>query len=369
MSVRKRGEHWVVDISEKGRHRVQRVLRGVRTKAQALKAEARIRTQIFEKKFGLVERPECRFDKFVDNSFLPTKKLKKSYASIVSICKPLKTFFGKHFISEIDTEMIERYRQMRVEEKTRLDRKRSPLRVNKEMQVLSSMFTLALEKGLIASRPRTTMFRVCGERVRYLTSDEEKVLFQKLDGCEWLKGIVLFALHTGMRRGEICGLQWFDLNFERGLIHVRNTKNGKDRLIPMNATVRTLLGNQAKTSTYVFPSPRTKERLVEIKYSFVRAVKAAKIPDLRFHDLRHTAATRMGDAGADAFTLAAIFGWSDIRMAMRYTHAMEDAKRRAVEAIAVGSKRNASETPAIPVLRDHSVTNEKPAASQIAVSG
>ena len=96
---------------------------------------------------------------------------------------------------------------------------------------------------------------------------------------------------------------------------------------------------------------------------------AAKTTDLRFHDLRHTAATRMGDAGADAFTLAAIFGWSDIRMAMRFTHAMEDAKRRAVEAIAVGSKRNAGETPAIPVSCDHSVTNEKPAASQIAVSG
>ena len=258
---------------------------------------------------------------------------------------------------------------MRVQEKTRLARKRSPLRVNKEMQVLSSIFTLALEKGLIASRPRTTMFRVSGERIRYLTSDEETALFEQLDGCEWLKGIVLIALHTGMRRGEICGLQWFDMNFERGLIRVRNTKNGKDRIIPMNATVRTLLGNQAKTSTYVFPSPRTGERLVEIKYSFVRAIKGAKITDLRFHDLRHTAATRMGDAGADAFTLAAIFGWSDIRMAMRYTHAMEDAKRRAVEAIAVGSKRNAGETPAIPVSRDHSVTNEKPAASQIAVRG
>jgi hypothetical protein len=60
---------------------------------------------------------------------------------------------------------------------------------------------------------------------------------------------------------------------------------------------------------------------------------------------------------------------SDIRMAMRYTHAMEDAKRRAVEAIAIGSKRNAGETPAIPVPRDHNVTNEKPAAGQIAVSG
>src|ERR1044072_2263857 len=119
----------------------------------------------------------------------------------------------------------------------------------------------------------------------------------------------------------------------------------------MNATVRQLLetqkvlrarkaqenaekGKSQVPSPYVFPSPRTEKRLVEIKYSFVRAVKQAKITDLRFHDLRHTAATRMGDAGADAFTLAAIFGWSDIRMAMRYTHAMEDAKRRAVEAIA-----------------------------------
>jgi hypothetical protein len=89
------------------------------------------------------------------------------------------------------------------------------------------------------------------------------------------------------------------------------------------------------------------ERLVEIKWSFTKALKDAKINDLRFHDLRHTAATRMGDAGADAFTLAAIFGWSDIRMAMRYTHAMEDSKRRAVEAIAQSQ-----------ISRDHSVTNE-----------
>jgi len=88
-------------------------------------------------------------------------------------------------------------------------------------------------------------------------------------------------------------------------------------------------------------------------------VKQAKITDLRFHDLCHTAATRMGDAGADAFTLAAIFGWSDIRMAMRYTHTMEDAKRRAVEAIAVGATRATRENAATQISRDRSVTNEK----------
>jgi len=243
------------------------------------------------------------------------------------------------------------------------------------MQVLSSIFTLALEKQPISSRPRTTMLPVSSERIRY-PPDEEQRLFEQLDICEWLKPIVLIALHTGMRRGEICNLQLFDLNFDRGLIHVRNTKNGKDRIIPMNATVRQLLeaqrvlrvrkaqenadkGKSKVPSPFVFPSPPTEERLVEIKYSFVRAVKQAKITDLRFHDLRHTAATRMGDAGADAFTLAAIFGWSDIRMAMRYTHAMEDAKRRAVEAIAVGVTRATRENAAIEISRDRSVTNEK----------
>jgi hypothetical protein len=76
----------------------------------------------------------------------------------------------------------------------------------------------------------------------------------------------------------------------------------------------------------------------------------------------------MGDAGADAFTLAAIFGWSDIRMAMRYTHAMEDAKRRAVEAIAVGATRATRENQAIEISRDRSVTNEKTASTGLAVS-
>ena len=72
------------------------------------------------------------------------------------------------------------------------------------------------------------------------------------------------------------------------------------------------------------------------------------IKDFRFHDLRHTAATRMADCGADAFTLAAIFGWPDVRMALRYTHATDEAMRRAVENLVrpVGPS-------------DESVTNEK----------
>lgn len=99
----------------------------------------------------------------------------------------------------------------------------------------------------------------------------------------------------------------------------------------MNATVTELLQSLKRKSEYVFPSPKTGRKLYDVKRSFRRAVRKAGIKDFRFHDLRHTAATRMADAGADAFTLMKILGHSDIRMTSRYTHATDVAVRRAVE--------------------------------------
>jgi integrase len=350
MAIRKRGNSWYVDISEKGKARVQHVIKNARTRAEALKAEAVIRTQMFEKRYGLSEKPECRFDKFVEDSFLPSKMSRKSYQSIMYICNPLKEFFGKYQFPDIGTELVEKYKQMRISEKIKKGGTRSPVRVNKELQVLSSIFTLAMEKELISIRPKTKPFQVSCERNRFLTPEEEERLMAALDDCQWIKSIVMMALHTGMRRGEIFSLKWFDVSFEREFesINVRNTKSGKDRVIPLNSTALAMLRSLPKSSAYVFPSPRTKERLVDIKVGFTRAVKAAKLADFRFHDLRHTAATRMAARGADAFTLCSIFGWSDIRMSLRYTHAMSDAKRRAVENVAEH-----------PRPRDKNVANEK----------
>ena len=103
----------------------------------------------------------------------------------------------------------------------------------------------------------------------------------------------------------------------RGVIHIRVSKNGKDRFVPINQTVRRILEGLPRTNEYVFPSPKTKGRLIGVKFRFYNAKSDAGIKDFRFHDLRHTAATRMADGGADAFALASIFGWTDIRMALR----------------------------------------------------
>jgi len=106
-----------------------------------------------------------------------------------------------------------------------------------------------------------------------------------------------------------------------------------------------------RTATYqrtCLSEPRTKGRLIDVKGRFDLAKSEAGIKDFRFHDLRHTAATRMANRGADAFALAEIFGWSDVRMALRYTHATDEAKRRAVENLV--REKGPS---------DESVTNEK----------
>ncbi len=155
-------------------------------------------------------------------------------------------------------------------------------------------------------------------------------LLSALSHNELVRQIVIFALNTGLRRGEIFDLQWFDIDLNRSMIQIRESKSNKKRVVPINATIWTLLNGLARTSEYVFPSPKTGVRLNQIKRSFRRAVDKAGLQDFRFHDLRHTAATRMAEAGANAFTLMRILGHSDIRMTARYTHTTDAALRRAV---------------------------------------
>jgi integrase len=139
-----------------------------------------------------------------------------------------------------------------------------------------------------------------------------------------LRPIVVLALNTGMRRGEILGLEWKNVDLTRGLIYVTNTKSGKDRVIPLNQAARFALESVKQTGQRVFD-------VDWMKVAWSAALRDAKIDDFGFHDLRHTAATRLADAGTDAFTIAAILGHSTIQMSARYTHATDERKRRAVE--------------------------------------
>jgi integrase len=202
--------------------------------------------------------------------------------------------------------------------------------------------------------------RADNTRTRYLTEEEEAELFKALEGQDWLKNLVTAAIHTGMRRGELFKLKWFDVDFGRGVIHVRETKTAKDRIVPMSAAVREVFERQPKTSGVVFPSPRTGGQLVDIKHAFTLACDAAKIKDFRFHDLRHTAATRLADAGVNVVVIAEILGHGDIRSTKRYSHAMEEAKREAVEKL---SATGAGRQTAVKIAGKEKQPTKRPAAS------
>ncbi len=134
-----------------------------------------------------------------------------------------------------------------------------------------------------------------------------------------------------MRRGEIFNLKWFDLDFDRGVIQVRKTKTKLNRVVPMNRRVREIFNNQKRSSEYVFTSPKTGGRLMDVKKAFNTARREAGIPDFQLRDLRRSCATRLSDHGEELVTVAEILGHTDIRMTKRYSHGMHEWKREALE--------------------------------------
>ena len=334
MTVRKRKDtgKWVCDFYYNG-ERIVRTLKYARTKKEAEQAEAVIMNKVFKQAYGLDKKPEKKFEDFVAETFLPYSEVnKKSFQDDVYICRVLiKAFKGKN-LGQITSPMIEEFKQKFFNQPTKHGKKRSVATVNYHLAILSKIFSMAIDAGFTKINPcsKVKKFRLNNQRTRVLSEVEEKRLFSALKDNDLVKNIVTFALHTGMRRGEIFNLKWFDLDFTRDLIQIQESKTNRKRIIPINETVRSMLSGLKRKSEFVFPSPQTGGRLTDIKKGFCRATSEASILDFRFHDLRHTAATRMADNGADVFTLATILGHSDIRMTARYTHATDSAIRNAV---------------------------------------
>ena len=198
----------------------------------------------------------------------------------------------------------------------------SPASVTKELNVLKHLLGLAVEWELIPANPAHGVKppRVPAGRVRYLQPTELRAV---LEACpEWLRPIAGLAVATGMRRGEVLGLRWLDIDFKGGRIMLPQTKNGDGRIVYLNTLAQQALAvvpqGKAKPTDLVFAGePMTPEN---VSLAFLRACRSVNVSDFRFHDLRHTAASWMRMKGADIHTVALILGHKDLRMAARYQH-------------------------------------------------
>lgn len=351
MSVYKRkdtkGTRWYFDFSIKG-VRYKKALPHVTSKREALDIEAKARRAVYEGKDKqavydaaynkpAVAPPMPTVAQFIESHYMPYSKInKRSHYDDIRITQTLCDYFGEMRLDSVMAADVERFKQERRAGITKYKRERSPATVNRELGVLSRILSLAVEAELISfnSRPRIRRLRAASGRIRYLSTEEEARLFEAI-GDDWrLAAIVTLALHTGMRRGEIFKLEWKHVDFVRKIINVQDTKSGHDRVIPMSTVIEDMLQSLPRTSEYVFISDTTNANFFDVKLNWQRAKKAAGLVDFRFHDLRHTAATRMADAGADAFTIMSILGHTTFQMSARYTHATDEAKRRAVERLA-----------------------------------
>jgi len=131
--------------------------------------------------------------------------------------------------------------------------------------------------------------------------------------------LVLFALETAMRRGEILSLKWDQVDLERRTLLLPQTKNGHSRIIPLNTRAVGLLKSLPKSDERVFPISANAVRL-----TWERVRKRAGVTDLHFHDLRHEAISRFFELGLSVPEVALISGHRDPRMLFRYTHPVRE---------------------------------------------
>lgn len=161
------------------------------------------------------------------------------------------------------------------------------------------------------------------EKTRFLSADERARLLEACRADSWprLYVLVLAAMTTGARRGDLLGLTWADVDLERGEATVQRTKNNDPRVLPLvPAVVAELRRFEGKPAELVFGSPRDPFKAFCFWPRFAAAMKVAKVKGCTFHTLRHTCASVLAQNGATLIEIAQVLGHRQLQMTKRYSH-------------------------------------------------
>lgn len=211
---------------------------------------------------------------------------------------------------------------------TRYARDRSPATANRYLAALSHALSVAVKEWewLEASpMPKVTKKREPRGRTRFLDdgkhgdNERARLLAACDEGPPFLRPVVMVALATGMRRGEILGLRWHDVDLATGTVTLNETKNGERRVVPVTGAALGELQAWARAHrgvgrAHVFPGTTS------FHHAFDRAVERAGVEDFKFHDLRHTCASHLAMSGAPLLDIAAVLGHKTLSMVKRYAH-------------------------------------------------
>lgn len=307
-SLRLRGDIWYVDYHYQGRRFRERVGASKTLAVQALNKRL---AEIAEGKF-FPERnkPSITFGEMANLYWEHYARTKKSARTTWPYVKKLSEAFGEKRLDQISVLDIAAYLN-------RLKAKLSPAAVNRYHAFLSSIFYRAIDWEKFSGHNPACKVKKSQEdnkRLRYLSQEEMGALLKKAHPR--LFPALVCAMMTGMRKSELLGLDWENVDIERGFIYILKSKSGKKREIPISSKLRqVLLSLEPKKSGSVFQLPE-----IMMRRYFDKALKEAGIRDFRWHDLRHTFASHFVMRTKDIPALQSILGHATPQMTQRYAH-------------------------------------------------
>ncbi len=331
----KRSGVWWTCIRHNGR-KIQKSLETADRKlAKAI--EAKIRTEIvegvyFEKLVGRNKTFKDMAERFM-KEHAPKVSINMQSSYTISL-KHLIPYFGESNLMSISPKAISRYKVLRKDEGA------APASVNRELSMLSKAFKLAREWEWIKDNPASMVpkEKEDNERDRWLTKDEERKILD--NSPEWLREIILFALHTGLRQQELLSLEWSRVSLLRRTILIKETKNGNPKTLPLNKIALDVINRRSNVKSikndFVFFNTNGKKINANVlRTSFYAVLRKVGTDNLTWHDLRHSFATRLAQAGVDLYKISKLLGHKDIKTTQRYAHHCPDSLRDGVEILEV----------------------------------
>ncbi|NIQ13074.1 MAG: tyrosine-type recombinase/integrase, partial [Candidatus Dadabacteria bacterium] len=303
--LRKDTKSWVIQYkSPEGKIKTKTIGKPpMVTKTMAKKVLNEIERKILLGQYDMVENKDLYLFEFVEEYIIYSKNIaqKRSWKRDRTCLENIKSFLGNLKLSEVSSSDIDDYK------KFRLNNSIKESTINRELAVFRNLLNFAIKRKKLFSENVVTsagLFKISNVKERILTPYEQKRLLD--NSPAYLKAIIICALNTGMRKSEIITLKWSNVDLINNLIKIEelNNKSKKIKLIPINSKLKKLLiilKIKYKDKKIVFLNSHGEpySRHDSLNRVFSSALKKANIDGFRFHDLRHTTATRMVEAGVN----------------------------------------------------------------------
>jgi integrase len=329
--IDKRTKRFYIEFQYK-KHRVKERLPHGTTRKDAERVEVKMKNDLMFQSVGILAQADMSFDHFIRDVFSPLADTYEPdrYERTVLLVKAIKPFLRGKPMRHIKASDIERFKASRIALATQHGTPRKPATVEREMSIISSIFSLAVANDLIDYNPCSRVKKLQFDNVqdRVLRREDEAIFFANMHS-QWARDVCQMVLHTGLRQNDLMRLTRSNVRLDENRLVLIQGKTTRRIDLPLNHVAREIC-ERRMVNNLLFRSPVTGTAKGSVRKSMERACERAGIARLTIRDLRRTFMTRNAENGVDAVTGSRLAGHADTRMLHRYVRST-DLMKKAVD--------------------------------------